>query len=110
MWRVYLRQHQTIGPWMSRLETRPNWVIKAAVLATVLMIVIPIVLLCAAALLVGLAVFLALAVVSTLMVAVKRFLYHMIGRPDTTPGRHDLESPYHHDDGRRNVRVRVVGR
>ena len=108
MWRVYLREHRTVGPWVSRFEASPHWAIKAAVLATVLMIVIPIVLLCVAALVVGLVVFVALTMVAWLLASVRRFWHHLLGHPDSSPGR-DLEPPWR-DDGRRNVRVRIVGR
>ncbi|MAE64256.1 MAG: hypothetical protein CMJ18_08265 [Phycisphaeraceae bacterium] len=95
MWRVYVRQHQKIGPWVERLEGRPGWVWKTAALAAVLTVLVPLVALTLAALLVGLVVFALLAVLAWLISLPSR----MFGAGPTMP-----RAP--NEDGRVNVRVR----
>jgi hypothetical protein len=91
MWRVYLGNNPWTAPWYGRLQGRPPWVLKAALLAAILVVMVPLAVLVAAAVVVGVAVFallsLAAATNALLRVWVDRLLH---GRPT---------------DGRRNVRV-----
>jgi hypothetical protein len=93
MFRMYIRQHETLGPWYQKVERQPSWVTKAAILAAVLVIGIPLVLIALAAILVGLAVFTVLGLVAS-GVATIRNLFTSPGVP-REPG----------DAGRQNVRV-----
>ena len=74
MWRVYIRNHSRLGPWYVRLERQPGWVTKAALLAAVLIVVVPIGLLTLAALVVGVVVFVVLGAVAWLLGAAGRLL------------------------------------
>jgi len=95
IWRVYMRQHPTLGPWYARVERRPGWVVQIALLAAVLVVLVPLFLLVAAAVLVGLAVFLVLGV----LVQILRVLS---GWRDRIGSRSSGTSI---GDGRQNVRV-----
>jgi len=92
MFRMYIREHETLGPWYQKLERQPSWVTKAAILAAVLMVGLPLALIAITALIVGLAVFTVLSLVSA-GVATLRELFSGGGRRPPA------------DDGRRNVRV-----
>lgn len=74
MWRVYIRNHSRLGPWYTRIERQPGWVIRAALLATVLIVVVPIGLLMLAALVVGVVVFAVLGAAAWLLGAAGRML------------------------------------
>lgn len=94
MFKAYVRQHPRFGPWYAQVERQPNWVIKLAVIAAVLVFVVPLVLLTLAALVVAAAVFMVLALVMRGL-AVARSLFDFRG-PD---------APTYRGDGRENVRV-----
>ncbi len=99
MWRVYIRQHPTFGPWYSRVERQPSWVVKAAITAAILVVVVPLALLTLSAILVGLFIFILLSVflvMANLVAGVSRHGGHFSDSPDRKQT---------HDDGRRNVRV-----
>ena len=91
---TYIRQHPRFGPWYSRVQRQPNWVVKLAVLTAVLVFVLPLVLLTLAALVAAAAVFTVLALV-TRGLAVVGSLFDF-REPDAPPYR---------GDGRENVRV-----
>jgi len=99
MWRMYIKQHPSIGPWYARIERQPSWVVKAATIAALLVVVLPLLMLTLAAVLVGLCVFFLLAALLTILNLVGKLIsgqYHLPSKSDKTDGR---------DDGRRNVRV-----
>lgn len=56
-WRVYVKQHPRFGPWYQRVDRAPSWAVKAAVIAAMFVIVVPVVALTIAAVAVGLVVF-----------------------------------------------------
>jgi hypothetical protein len=93
MWRMYIREHETIGPWVRKVEGQPSWVTKAALTATVLVVAVPVVLLTLAAIVVGVAVFALLGLAAMGIGAVRQIF----------AGPHVPSEPM--DDGRRNVRV-----
>ena len=90
MFRIFLQNHPTMGPYYSRFDSAPGWVKKCALAAAVLMVVVPLVILTVAALTVGIVVFVALAAIVTVGLIIRRMFSRL--RPPT-------------DDGRRNVRV-----
>ena len=92
-WRVYVRGHPQFGPWYQRVESKPGWVWKAAITATLLVIVVPLILLTLAAVLVGVLVFACLGLVAAVM---KLITGGLSPRDPRTPSPHD---------GRQNVRV-----
>jgi hypothetical protein len=94
MFRMYIRQHETLGPWYQKFERQPGWVTKAAIVAAVLVVGIPLLMLTLAAILVGLAVFTVLGLLAS-GVATIRGLFGGGGRPMPPSG----------NDGRHNVRV-----
>ena len=69
MWRVYMRNHPTMGPWVQRIEHKPGWVYKLAILSAALTIGVPLALLALAAVLVGMVTFIVFSAIAT-MVAV----------------------------------------
>ena len=77
------------------MERKPNWVWKAALLAAVLTVVIPLALLALAAVLVGFVIFVVLGAIATVVTAVRR-LFTGGGPGGNVPGP---------SDGRVNVRV-----
>ena len=91
MWKTYVREHPQFGRWYVGVERQPSWVVKAAAIAGVLVIVVPVVLLTLAALVVAGLVFL----VGSLLARILR----LFGNPMREPVR------YPADDGRENVRV-----
>jgi len=93
MWRVYVQQHEVLGPWYRRFQNQPGWVTKAAIVAAVLVIGVPILVLTLTAILVGLAVFAVLGLAAQGVRAVRQ-LFRNVGPAHTTP-----------EPGRRNVRI-----
>ncbi len=95
MWKVYLRSHPRFGTWYTRVERQPGWVTRLALLAAVLVVVVPAVLLTLTALVVGLAVFIVLGVLAGIVRLVRGVLTGQAGPsvPETQNG------------GRVNVRV-----
>lgn len=91
MWRIIFSQHPLTAPWYRRLQGRPPWIIKSAVLIALLVLVIPLVVMVMTALIVGFAVFAAL----TLAAGAAAFLRALVDRLLNGPAA----------DGRRNVRV-----
>lgn len=91
MFRMYIQQHETLGPWYQKVARQPSWVTKAAILAAVLVIGIPLVLIALAALLVALAVFTALSLLVNGLAVLRQLLTGQTLRPPSA--------------GRRNVRV-----
>jgi len=96
-WQDYARAHPTMGVWYERYRrsarltaSRPGWVMRGALLAGALVVVVPLVLVTVAAVLVGAAVFVALSLVAHVV-----SLFSGRGGAARTGG----------DDGRRNVRV-----
>ena len=89
VWKAYIRQHPRFGGWYTRVERQPSWAVKSAVIAGVLVVVVPLVLLTLAAIAVAAAVF----VVSSLIA----WVLGLFGHP--------LREPTVRDDGRDNVRV-----
>lgn len=96
MWRVYIRKHRTVGPWVQRIESKPGWVWKAALIVAVLVVVVPVVLLTMTALMVGLAMLIVFGAVAWLVSVLTRPFRG--GGPVARP-------PDPEDDGRVNVRV-----
>jgi len=94
MWRVYLRNHPTMGPWYARAQSKPHWVTKAALAAVVLTVVVPLALLMMAALVIGFITFMVLGVVAVLIQQVRLLFAGPRRDPAPTSG-----------DGRINVRV-----
>ena len=72
MWRVHVRNHPTVGPWVLRAERHPGWVWKAALLAMVLTIVVPLLMLTVAALLVGFVAFILFGAVPAVIALLQR--------------------------------------
>ena len=70
MWRVYVRNHPKLGPLFVRVEQKPGWVWKIAMLAAVITVVVPLMLLAMAALLVGLVVFITLGILASIISSV----------------------------------------
>jgi uncharacterized membrane protein YgcG len=70
MWRIYIRQHPTLGPWVQRVEQQPSWVTRLALTAAVIVVVVPLVMLAVAAIAVGFVVFLMLALIASVMGAI----------------------------------------
>lgn len=95
MWRVYIHQHPTLGPWYASVNRRPGWVTRTAVLAAVLVVVVPLLLLALAAVFVGLFVFVTLGLVGQVVAVVSD------GWARATSGTQALWGR----QGRRNVRV-----
>lgn len=95
IWKTYIRQHPRFGPWYTRVERQPSWVIKFTAIAAVLVIVVPLVLLTFAALLVAAVVFTFLALVMRGL-AVLGSIFNF-SNPD--------DAPTYRGDGRENVRV-----
>ncbi len=94
IWKAYIRQHPRFGPWYAQVERQPSWVVKLALVAAVLVIVVPLALLTLAALLVAAAVFTVLALVARGLAVVGSLF--------------DFSEPSHptpRGDGRENVRV-----
>jgi hypothetical protein len=91
MWRIIFSQHPLTAALYRRLQGRPPWIIKSAVLTALLVLVIPLVALVLTALIVGVTVF------AVLMLAARAnaWLRALVDRL--------LHGPA--DDGRRNVRV-----
>jgi hypothetical protein len=92
MFRMYIRQHETLGPWYQKFERQPSWVTKAALISAVLIIGIPLVLLALTAILVGLAVFTVLGLVASGIATIRGLVAGQLPRGPRP-------------DGRRNVRV-----
>lgn len=90
MWRVYIQNHPSLGPWYRRMESRPGWVWRGAVAAAVIVFVVPLVLLALAAMVIAAAVFVVLSLTAAGLGTVRRLF-----------GGHGLPR----DDGRRNVRI-----
>lgn len=93
---MYIRQHRTFGPWFAQVERQPSWVVKLALAATVLVIVVPLALLTLAAVFVGLAVF----ILAGFIVSGGRVLSDLFSGRGRGGG-----TTVHVDDGRRNVRI-----
>ena len=96
MWRAYIRQHPTLGPWQHRIEQKPSWVIRSAFLAAVLVVVVPLLLLFAAAMVVGIVLFVTLGLVAGIMGVFQRLWSSL---------SHDSSVSYLPNEGRENVRV-----
>lgn len=88
-WHEHIREHPTMGVWYERYRSRPSWVVRGALVAAVLVVVVPLVLLTLAAVIVGMLVFAALSLVAS--------IGNLFG------GGRDVKPSG--DDGRRNVRV-----
>lgn len=99
MWRMYVQQHQTFGPWYNRVQRQPSWVVKLALIAAVLTIVVPVVLVSLVALVVGLVVFTVLGIIASVLGAVRALVS---GKNKTSA----VDSGDSYFDGeRRNVRI-----
>jgi len=94
MWRIYLQEHQSLGPLYRRVGGKPGWVGGAALLAATLVVVVPLLLLFAAAVFVGVVVF----VMLSMIVWVIRMIQRLGARLALSGGGVG-------SDGRRNVRV-----
>ncbi|MCC7145838.1 MAG: hypothetical protein IT443_05285 [Phycisphaeraceae bacterium] len=88
MWRTYIRSNRWTSPWASQVERHPGWVAKTALVAALLVIVLPLALLFFTAVLVGVVVF----AVLSLTVRLKAWLGGVFRAGSL-------------GDGRRNVRV-----
>lgn len=64
---MYVRQHPTMGPWVRRVEGKPSWVWKAAALAALITIGVPLLALAMAAMFVGIVVFVTLGVIAAVL-------------------------------------------
>ncbi len=95
MWRMYIRQHPTWGPWYQRVERQPGWVTRVAVTAAVLVVVVPLTLLALAAIVVGLVLFITLGLIAQVIAMVRALL----------TGGSTARAPQAPEQGRRNVRV-----
>lgn len=84
------RRHPGTGVWVTRISRQPGWVTKTALLAAMLVVVVPIVLLTLAAVVIGLT---CLGVLG-LIASAGRFVSRLLGW-----------SHPRQDDGRRNVQV-----
>lgn len=84
------RRHPGAGVWVTRISRQPGWVTKTALLAAMLVVVVPIVLLTLAAVVIGLT---CLGVLG-LIASAGRFVAGLFG------GAHPRK-----DDGRRNVQI-----
>lgn len=98
MWRMDFRQDPRFRQWYQRIDRQPGWVVKASILAAVLVVVVPLVVLTLAALAVALAVF----VVGGLIAAILCLLGRLFG--GLRPLAADVRLR-HVNDGRRNVRI-----
>ena len=96
MWRAYIRQHPTLGPWQHRIEQNPSWVTRTAFLAAVLVVVVPLLLLFTAAVIVGIVLFVTLGLVAGIIGFFRRILSNL---------RLDGRGSYIPNEGRENVRV-----
>lgn len=74
MWRVYFRNHPTLGHWVLRAERHPGWIWKTALVSMVITIVIPLALLAVAALAIGFIVFVLLGAMATVTSLLQRLL------------------------------------
>lgn len=70
MWRFYIQNHPRYGKWYSTISRQPRWIVKAAIVAAV----VPIVLLTIGALVVGIVVFVVLGLITSLIGAVIRIV------------------------------------
>ena len=89
MWRVYIRNSRTFGPIYERIERRPNWVARTALVAAALVVLVPLLVLFIAAIVVGAIVFLTLALIAAVLATVANLFNGLGLRPA----------------GRKNVRV-----
>ena len=94
MWRVYMQNHPRYGKWYARIDRQPGWVVKTAITAAVLVVVVPLVLLTMAALVVGIVAFLLFGLLAGVIGAVSSLFGGMGSSGGTQDG-----------DGRINVRV-----
>ncbi len=91
MWRVRFDKGTGPGQWFNCAAGQPNWVIKWALIAAVVVIVVPLMLLAMAGLAVGLVVFVALALIVRIAVIIRTAIGGLW--------------PARSSDGRHNVRV-----
>jgi len=91
MWRIRFDNGTGPGQWFNYVIGQPNWVAKWALIATVAVIVVPLMVLAIAGLAVGLVVFVALALIVRIAVIIRTVF--------------DGLWPGSRSDGRRNVRV-----
>lgn len=91
MWRVRFEKGAGPGQWFNRAAGQPNWVTKWALIAAVVVIVVPLMVLAMAGLAVGLVVFVTLALIVRIAVIVRTAVGGLW--------------PARGSDGRRNVRV-----
>lgn len=96
MWYTNIKDHPNLRSWYTRVESRPGWVWKTAVVLGVLVIVLPLALLAIGAMLVMAAAFAVLSLVAAGLASIRSLL----GGPGANSG---WSMP--RDDGRRNVRV-----
>jgi antibiotic biosynthesis monooxygenase (ABM) superfamily enzyme len=84
------RRHPGAGMWYTRVSRQPSWVTKTALLAALLVVVVPIILLTLAAIVIGLICFTALSLIAS--------AWRFISSPfsSTRPPK---------NDGRRNVQI-----
>ena len=93
MWRVFIRNHPTLGPWFVKVERKPGWVRTSALLAALITVAMPLVLLAMAAMFVGVVVFMTLGAIASIVSLLGQFVNRVGQR-----GRAKA-------DGRINVRV-----
>ncbi len=94
MWRVYLQNHPVAGRYYQYAHRQPGWIVKTALAAAALVLLIPLVtliLLFIAAVIVGVAVFLVLAILMSILTLPFRLFSALFRRQP--------------DSGRRNVVV-----
>ena len=97
LWRMYINNHPRFGPWYRQVRNKPSWVVKAALVAAILTIVVPVAMLMIAAVVVGVTIFAVLGVIAWVLLQV-RLLWHRITGGHVSP-------PSAANDGRVNVRV-----
>jgi len=97
-WKVYMREHPRFGGYYRAVESKPSWVTRAALCCATLVIVLPLLAIVAAALLVGVTVFVVLGLAVRLMHTADR----MFGRTGSSA---DPPAPPPPDPDRENVRV-----
>ncbi len=100
MWRVYLQNHPMAGRYYQYANRQPSWIVKTALAAAALVLLIPLVtlvLLFIAAVIVGVAVFLVLAILMSILTLPFR-LFSALFRRQPDPGRRNVVviSPHQH--------------
>ncbi len=89
-WRVHINRYPTLERWYTRVDRRPGWVVQLALLAAVFVVVVPLLMLVAAAVFVGLLVFVALSAIVRIMAVVSDGWRRITGHRNASGGRQNV--------------------